>query len=153
MRKLTAGYLNEVMKVEAEKQIQARPYERTGKRRAHRNGTRPRSLKTIHGEIELDKPPNTGVPIQNQSIREIFSRGRICKSRCCRIVSRRSVNKKSREVFSKFGLENISASEVSRIVKKLDKLVNEFLNRPIEGALPYLFVDASYFKVRTDGGI
>ncbi len=39
MRKLTAGYLNEVMQVEAEKQIQARPYERTGKRKAHRNGT------------------------------------------------------------------------------------------------------------------
>ena len=49
MRKLTAAYLNEVLQVEAEKQIQARPYERTGKRRAHRNGTRPRSLKTIHG--------------------------------------------------------------------------------------------------------
>ncbi|MCX6673729.1 MAG: IS256 family transposase, partial [Methanothrix sp.] len=32
MRKLTAGYLNEVLQVEAEKQIQARPYERTGKR-------------------------------------------------------------------------------------------------------------------------
>jgi hypothetical protein len=47
MRKLTAGYLNEVLQVEAEKQIKARPYERTGKRRAHRNGTRPRSLKTI----------------------------------------------------------------------------------------------------------
>jgi hypothetical protein len=31
MRKLTAGYLNEVMQVEAEKQIQARRYERTGK--------------------------------------------------------------------------------------------------------------------------
>ena len=56
MRKLTTGYLNEVMRLEAEKQIQARPYERTGKRRAHRNGTRPRLLKTIHGEIELDKP-------------------------------------------------------------------------------------------------
>ena len=41
--------------------------------------------------------------------------------------------------------------QVSRIAKKLDELVNEFLNRPIEGSLPYLFVDASYFKVRTDG--
>jgi putative transposase len=62
MRKLTAGYLNEVMQVEAEKQIQARPYERTGKRKAHRNGTRPRSLRTIRCEIELDKTPNPGVP-------------------------------------------------------------------------------------------
>ena len=62
-------------------------------------------------------------------------------------VSTRKVEK----VFSKFGLNNISASEVSRIAKKLDKLVNEFLNRPIEGSIPYLFLDASYFKVRTNG--
>ncbi len=64
MRKLTASLLNEVMQLEAEKQIQARPYERTGKRRAHRNGTRPRSLKTIHGEIELDKPQFRGFPFK-----------------------------------------------------------------------------------------
>ena len=62
-------------------------------------------------------------------------------------VSTRKVEK----VFSKFGLENISASEVSRIAKKLDKQVIEFLNRPIVGPIPYLFLDASYFKVRTDG--
>jgi transposase-like protein len=53
--------------------------------------------------------------------------------------------------FSKFGLEHISASEVSRIAEKLDKQVKEFLDRPIEGSIPYLFMDASYFKVRTDG--
>ena len=62
-------------------------------------------------------------------------------------VSTRKVEK----VFSKFGLENISASEVSRIAKRLDKQVKEFLNRPIVGSIPYLFLDASYFKVRTDG--
>lgn len=54
MKKLTTTLLNEVMQQEAENQIQARPYERTGKRKAHRNGTRPRKLKTIHGEIELE---------------------------------------------------------------------------------------------------
>jgi len=62
-------------------------------------------------------------------------------------VSTRKVEK----VFSKFGLRNISASEVSRIAKKLDKQVKEFLNRPIEGSIPYLFLDASYFKVRFEG--
>jgi transposase-like protein len=59
--------------------------------------------------------------------------------------------RKVERVFSEFGLENISASEVSRIAKKLDKQVKEFLDRPIEDATPYLFLDASYFKVRTDG--
>ena len=73
MRKLTAGYLNEVMQVEAEKQIQARRYERTDKRKAHRNGTRPRSLKTIHGEIELDKPQIREFPFKTQ-VFESFSR-------------------------------------------------------------------------------
>ena len=66
MRKLTASLLNEVMQLEAEKQIQARRYERTGKRRAHRNGTRPRSLKTIHGKIELDKPQFRGFPFKTK---------------------------------------------------------------------------------------
>jgi putative transposase len=151
MRKLTAGYLNEVMRIEAEKQIQARPYERTGKRIAHRNGTRPRSLKTIHGEIELDKPQIREFPFKTK----VFERySRVEESVRVAVaesylegVSTRKVEK----VFSEFGLENISASEVSRITEKLDKLVNEFLNRPIEGSFPYLFVDASYYKVRTDG--
>ena len=64
MKKLTAGFLNEVMQLEAENQIQARPYERTGKRRAHRNGTRSRKLKTIYGEIELDKPQIREFPFE-----------------------------------------------------------------------------------------
>jgi len=151
MRKLTAGLLNEVMQVEAENQIQARPYERTGKRKAHRNGTRSRLLKTIHGEIKLDKPQIREFPFKTK----VFERySRVEESVRVAVaesylegVSTRKVEK----VFSKFGLENIPASEVSRIAKKLDKLVKEFLDRPIESPIPYLFMDASYFKVRTDG--
>ena len=151
MRKLTASLLNEVMQLEAEKQIQARRYERTGKRRAHRNGTRPRSLKTIHGEVELDKPQFLEFPFKT-SVFERYSRVeesvRVAVAESyLEGVSTRRVEK----VFSKFGLKNISASEVSRIAKKLDKLVKEFLERPIEGSTPYLFLDASCFKVRTDG--
>ena len=110
MRKLTASFLNEVMQHEAENQIQAdRPYERTGKRKAHRNGTRPRLLKTIHGEIELDKPQIREFPFKT----EVFERfSRVEKSVRVAVaesylegVSTRKVEK----VFSKFGLENISA--------------------------------------------
>lgn len=151
MRKLTASYLNEVMQLEAQKQIQAGPYERTGKRKGHRNGSRPRSLKTIHGDITLDKPEIREFPFKSK----VFERySRVEDSVRVAVaesyfegVSTRKVEK----IFSKFGLHGISASEVSRIAKRLDKQVKEFLNRPIEGAIPYLFADASYFKVRTDG--
>ena len=151
LKKLTTTLLNEVMQQEAENQIQARPYERTGKRKAHRNGTRPRKLKTIHGEIELEKPQIREFPFET-TVFDRYSRVEesirvaVSESYLARVATR-----KVKKVFSEFGLENVSPSEVSRISKKLDKQVQEFLNRPIVGSIPYLFLDASYFKVRDDG--
>ncbi|AGF97756.1 Mobile element protein [Methanosarcina mazei Tuc01] len=46
------------------------------------------------------------------------------------------------------GVEGISASSVSRITKELDEKVSEFLSKPIEHEIPYLLIDATYFKVR-----
>jgi transposase-like protein len=151
MRHLTASLLNEVMQLEALRQVQAQPYERNGKRRAHRNGTRNRNLKTVHGEVTLKKPQFREFPFRT----EVFARySRVEASVRVAVaesflqgVSTRRVEK----VIRSFGLENISASEVSRIAKKLDEEVQQFLNRPIEEPMPFLYIDASYFKVRTDG--
>jgi putative transposase len=151
MRQLTESLLNEVMQLEALEQIQAQPYERNGKRRAHRNGCRNRNLKTIHGEVTLKKPQFREFPFRT----EVFARySRVEESVRVAVaesflqgVSTRRVEK----VIRSFGLENITASEVSRIAKKLDEEVQQFLNRPIEAPTPFLYIDASYFKVRTDG--
>lgn len=59
-------------------------------------------------------------------------------------VSTRRVEK----VMTALGVERISASSVSRITKELDEKVGEFLSKPIEHEIPYLFVDATYLKVR-----
>ena len=85
------------MQQEAENQIQARPYERTGKRKAHRNGTRPRKLKTIHGEV-----------FERYSRVEESVRVAVAESYLAGVATR-----KVEKVFSEFGLENISPSEVS----------------------------------------
>ena len=45
----------------------------------------------------------------------------------------------------------ISKSQVSKLCKDIDERVNAFLDRPIEGEWPYLWLDATYLKVR-DGG-
>ena len=151
IKKVTTTLLNEVMQLEAEQQIQAKRYQRTGKRKAHRNGTKPRSLKTIHGEIVLDKPQIREFPFKTK-VFDLYSRSEeavvlaVAES-YFEGVSTRKVEK----IFSLFGLHGISASDVSRAAKKLDNQVNKFLNRPIDVPIPYLFVDASYFKVRTDG--
>src|SRR5689334_1557285 len=49
------------------------------------------------------------------------------------------------------GLSGISKSRVSRLCKDIDERVNAFLERPLEGEWPYLWLDATYLKVR-DGG-
>jgi transposase-like protein len=151
MKKLITWFLNQVMQQEALNQIQAQPYERTGRRKARRNGMRKRTLKTLHGEVILDKPQFREFPFHSL----VFNRySRVEKS--LRIAIAESYlqgvsTRRVREIVSKFGLETISASEVSRIAKELDEKVKEFLERPIEEEIRYLFMDASYFKVRSDG--
>jgi transposase-like protein len=49
------------------------------------------------------------------------------------------------------GLSGISKSTVSKLCKDIDERVNAFLDRPLEGEWPYLWLDATYLKVR-DGG-
>jgi transposase-like protein len=151
MKNVITWFLNQVMQQEALNQIKARPYERTDQRRAQRNGIRKRSIKTIHGEVILDKPQFREVPFRTQ----VFDKySRVEKS--LRIAVAESYlqgvsTRKIQDVVSKFGLENISASEVSRIAKELDEKVKDFLQKPIEGEVDYLFLDASYFKVRSQG--
>jgi putative transposase len=51
------------------------------------------------------------------------------------------------------GMTGISKSQVSRLCADIDERVNAFLNRPIEGDWPYLWIDATYMKVREAGRI
>jgi transposase-like protein len=51
------------------------------------------------------------------------------------------------------GMSGISKSQVSRLVEEIDDKVQVFLNRPIEGDWPYLWIDATYIKVREAGRI
>lgn len=151
MKQVLTWFLNQVMQQEALNQIQALPYERTGQRKARRNGTRKRSLKTIHGEVVLDKPQFREFPFKTQVFERYSRVENSLRIAVAEAYLEGIATRRVKEVVSKFGLENISASEVSRIAKELDEKVKEFLNRPIESEISYLFVDASYFKIRSEG--
>lgn len=51
------------------------------------------------------------------------------------------------------GMESISRSQVSRLSAEIDDRVRDFLARPIEGDSPYLWLDATYVKIREAGRI
>ena len=64
-------------------------------------------------------------------------------------VSTRSVD----DLVKAMGISGISRSQVSRLCEEIDGKVKAFLERPIEGDWPYLWIDATYLKVRRGGRI
>ena len=64
-------------------------------------------------------------------------------------ISTRSVD----ELVKAMGMSGISKSQVSRLCEEIDDKVKVFLTRPIEGDWPYLWIDATYLKVRRGGRI
>ena len=64
-------------------------------------------------------------------------------------VSTRSVD----DLVKAMGAGGMSKTQVSRLCAEIDERVNAFLSRPLEGAWPYLWLDATYLKVREGGRI
>jgi len=148
LKKLLTWFLNLVMQLEAIQQSGAEPYERNATRTTQRNGYKERSLKTRVGDLELKKPQFRDRSFKS-CVFDKYSRVEIALTNAIAESYLQGVStRRIQEVISHLGVERLSASTVSRIAKELDEKVEEFLKRPIERPMPYIFVDASYFKVR-----
>ena len=138
----------QLMEAEVSELIGAERGERApGERLTHRNGYRPRRWDTRAGELELAIPkirrgsyfPSFLEP-RKRSEQALVS---VVQEADVAGVSTRKVD----QVVESLGLR-ISKSEVSRICEGLDEQLDAFRNRPLEGAYPYLWLDAKVEKVR-----
>ncbi len=148
MLSVITWFLNQALRHEADQQAGAGQYERSEKRKAHRNGYKERSLTTWYGGTTLQKPQFREFPFETQ----VFGRyARVEKALVNAIVEsylQGVSTRKIQEIVSHLGIDQLSPASVSRMAKGLDDQVQAFLLRPIEQAIPYLFVDASYYKIR-----
>ena len=144
MKTLITWFLNQVMLLEALQQAGAEQYERTDARKAHRNGYKKLSLKTRYGETILLKPQFREFPFETQ----VFGRYSRVEKALENAIFRVFQPAGSRRLLLILASNNSLLLSVSRIAKDLDEQVHAFLQRPIEQEIPYLFVDASYYKVR-----
>lgn len=137
-----------VMDREVSAQIGAEPYERTDDRLAYRNGYRTRTWDTRVGTIELKIPKVTRgsyfpslLDPRRRAEKALYS---VVVEAYVKGISTRKVD----DLVKALGIDGISKSEVSRICKVLDEEVEAFRNRPIEFEIPYLWLDATFHKVR-----
>ena len=142
-----------VMETEVSGQIGAAPYERSSERTAYRNGYRTRRWDTRVGTIEL-KIPKVSAGAYFPSLLEPRRRAEkalhaVVVEAYVKGVSTRKVD----DLVRALGIDGISRSEVSRLCKSLDEEVRAFLGRPIESDCPYLWLDATFHKVREAGRV
>ena len=142
-----------VMEAEVSTVVGAERYERTEQRRNSRNGYREREWDTRVGTIDLQIPklrkgsyfPSILEP-RRRAEKALLS---VVQEAYIHGVSTRKVD----ELVESLGIGGISKSEVSRICKELDDVVQEFKSRPLEGEFPYLWLDATFPKVREGGRV
>jgi transposase-like protein len=153
LREMMTFVANRMMDLEVEGLTGAAHGERSPARFNHRNGYRQRAWGTRVGSIDLEipklrkgsyfpaflEPRRASEKALTAVIQEAYVHG----------VSTRSVD----DLVKAMGMTGISKSQVSRLCAEIDERVSAFLSRPIEGSWPYLWIDATYVKVREAGRI
>ena len=152
VRELAQWTLQALIDTEAAERIGAGRYERTDDRVTHRNGTRPRTLSTKAGDLQIGIPKlraGSYLPSLLEPRRRIDQAlYAVVMEAYVNGVSTRSVD----DLVAALGVDSgISKSEVSRICAGLDERVDAFRNRTLGHiAFPYVYLDATYLNVRDD---
>jgi transposase-like protein len=153
LREMIGFAAHRLMELEVEGLTGAGYGEKSQERQVQRNGYRDRSWETRAGTVELRipklrkgsylpgflEPRRMAEKALTAVVQEAYVQG----------VSTRSVD----DLVQAMGMNGISKSQVSRLCGEIDDKVKAFLNRPIEGDWPYLWIDATYVKVRQNGRI
>lgn len=153
LRSVAEAVVQLLMETDVDGLIGAGRHERTPERSTYRNGYRDRTLDTRLGSLQLRipklrqgsyfppflDPRKTSEKALVAVIQEAWISG----------VSTRRVD----DLVQAMGLSGISKSTVSKLCKDIDDRVHAFLDRPLDGDWPYLWLDATYLKQREGGRI
>lgn len=146
--------LNRLMDADVSGQIGAALHERSKTRETHRNGYRTREWNTRAGTLALKIPK-----LRKGTYQPPFLEPRRRSERALMAVVQEAwihgvSTRKVENLVQAMGMTGISKSEVSRLCGELDEMVEAFRTRPLDGdRYPYVWLDATYEKVRENGHV
>jgi putative transposase len=144
----------QLMEAEISAEVGAARGEVSAERVTHRNGYRPRAWETRVGEIELQIPRKRSGEAYFPSFLEPRRR---CEQAIVAVVMEAYVNgvstRKVDRLVEQLGIHGMTKDRVSALCRTLDEQVQAFRARPLEGAHPYLWLDAKVVKVRDRGHV
>jgi putative transposase len=154
-RRVLEFLANEAMRAEVGAHVGAAPHERSEGRRGLRNGTKPRTLLTRVGELELDVPQVRGREPYHPSLFNKWQRSeRALLVACAEMYFQGVSTRNVRGVLDAMCEGEVSAMTVSRVAQELDEKLASFRSRRLgHTPWPYLMLDARYEKVRVDGRV
>jgi transposase-like protein len=141
--------LNEAMVLERAQHLQAAPYERSSERRGHANGFKDKTVLTRSGPLELKIPQVRDSSFYPQALEKGYRSEKALKLALAEMYVQGVSTRKVKKVTEQLCGAEISATEVSRVAKLLDEELEKFRQRPL-GKFPYVFIDATYQRVRID---
>jgi transposase-like protein len=153
LRAVAEAVLQLLMESDVEGLIGAGRYERSAERLNYRNGFRERALDTRLGTLQLRVPKLR----QGSYFPPFLEPRKVSEKALVAVIQEAWIGgvstRRVDDLVQAMGLAGISKSTVSKLCKDIDERVNAFLARPLEGEWPYLWLDATYLKVREGGRI
>ena len=153
LREAVETLAQSLIELEASQAIGAEPYERRTERATYRNGHRSRTWDTRVGTVNLSIPKLR----QGTFFPSLLEPRRRAERALVAVVQEAYVHgvstRKVDDLVQALGMTGISKSTVSRLCSELDAEVERFRNRKLEGSYPYMWLDATYLKVREAGRV
>jgi putative transposase len=153
LRAVAEAVLQLLMEADVEGLVGAGRHERSPERLNYRNGHRERALDTRLGTLQLRVPKLR----QGSYFPPFLEPRKVSEKALVAVIQEAWVGgvstRRVDELVQAMGLSGIGKSTVSKLCKDIDERVNAFLDRPLQGEWPYLWLDATYLKVREGGRI
>ena len=153
LRAVAEAVLQLRMETDVESLIGVARHERSPDRLNYRNGYRDRTLDTRLGTLALRVPKLR----QGTYFPPFLEPRRMTEKALVAVIQEAWIGgvstRRVDELVQAMGLAGISKSQVSKLCKDIDERVQAFLERPLEGEWPYLWLDATYLKQREGGRI